>query len=147
MWRAALATLPVLAVTAYLFAESRHSERLLLEAETARQADNTFLQFQEFATTHLGILQDAGNFVLTTPSTVAEGAFVPFVKRLALEKTDFYSVVWKQADGTIHEIAPLQSGPSVPRCFSYRTSHRSRVPGEIYSTPGGNRWLCADARH
>ena len=111
MWRAALATLPVLVVTAYLFIESRHSDHHLLEAETARQADNTFLQLQAFATTHLGILQDAGDFVVTTPALVAEETFVPFVKRLVLEKTDFYSVVWKQMDGTVHEIAPLQSGP------------------------------------
>ena len=46
--RAALATLPVLVATCYLYVESRYSERLLLEAETARTADNAFLPVPGF---------------------------------------------------------------------------------------------------
>ena len=111
MWRAALATLPVLAVTAYLSFESHHSERLLLEAETGRQADNTFLQFQGFATTHLETLQQAGDFVLSTPEDVAETHFVPFVNRLFSDRTDFQSIIWKQADGTVRETVLVPHKP------------------------------------
>ena len=111
-WRAALATLPVLAITGYLAFESRHSEHLLLEAETGRQADSTFLQFQGFAATHLATLREAEDFILSTPEDVAAARFVPFVNRLFFDQTDFGSVVWKQANGAIQEtvLIPQHAG-------------------------------------
>ena len=110
MWRAALATLPVLLVTCYLFVENRHSERLLLEAETARQADNAASQLQEFASTQLETLQNAGNFVASLPEDEAVGRFDGFVARLLSKKTAFCSVTWKRPDGTI-----LAQAKSVPQ--------------------------------
>ena len=118
VWRPALVTLPVLLVTCYLFSEGRHSERLLLEVETARQADNAASQIQEFASTQLETLQDAGNFVASLPEDEAVGRFDGFVARLFSKKTAFFSVTWKQPEGTtlarVKNAPPGESEVNVP---------------------------------
>ncbi len=102
-WRALLATLPVLVITGYLFHESLNSERLLLEAETARQADNAFLQFQGFVTARTETLKNVGDFALTAPADAADRRFAPFARRLFAENPDFHSLVWKGPDGGVRQ--------------------------------------------
>lgn len=97
-WRALLAMLPVLTITGYLFFESRKSERLLLEAETAHQADNAFLQFQSFVAAHVSVLKDVGSFVLAAPDHTAGSPFNSFVTRLFSGGTEFDNIVWKTPD-------------------------------------------------
>ena len=116
--RAALATLPVLAVTAWLFFESRHSERLLLEAETSRQADNAFLQFQNFVGTHVDLLKDVGSYVLTVPEETAERSFTPFVNRLLSGSTDFVEILWRDAAGTTRRASAGQSFAPAPPAWA-----------------------------
>ena len=101
--RAALATLPVLAVTCYLYSESKKSERLLLGAETARTADHAFLQFQDFVSTRISALTDVGNFVLASPGNPGSRNFAPFVRRLLAEMRDVESVSWLDAQGNVIE--------------------------------------------
>ena len=111
--RAALATLPVLAVTCYLYSESKNSERLLLEAETARTADNAVLQFQDFVVTRIDALNDSGNFVLASPGSSGSANFAPFVKRLLAEMHDIESVSWLDPQGSVLQTvnSPYLKGP------------------------------------
>ena len=106
--RAAMATLPVLVVTCYLYSESKNSERLLLEAETARTADNVLLRFQDFVSTRVDALNDAGNFVLASPGNSGSQNFAPYVKRLLAEMQDVESVSWLDAT---RQRLPGRSGP------------------------------------
>ena len=99
--RAALATLPVLAVTALLFFESRRSERLLLETEISRQADNAFLQFQGFVAAHVNTLSHVRSYVQAFPEEDARDNFAPFVRRLLAGQTEFCSIVWKNPEGRV----------------------------------------------
>ena len=99
--RVALATLPVLLVTVYLYLESRKSERSLLEAETSRNADNAYHQFQDFVGTRIGALNDVGNFVLATAGTAGRQNFASFVKRLLAEMRDIESVSWIDPEGHV----------------------------------------------
>ena len=114
--RASLATLPVLAVTCYLYLESRNSERLLIEAETARTADNVFLQFQDFAAIRVSALNDVGNFVLASPGTTGSENFAPFVRRLLAEMRDIESVSWLDPQGNVIQTvaSPYPKGPVTP---------------------------------
>ncbi len=98
--RTALATAPVLAVTAYLYLESRNSERLLLEAETARQADSELLQFQAFVSARIDVLNDASNF-LATATGGSQDDFDRYTRRL-LAEVPFFDSLWQlDAHGTL----------------------------------------------
>lgn len=114
--RAALATLPVLAATCYLYLESKNSERLLLEAETARTADNAFLQFQDFAAIRVSALNDAGNFILASPGDSGTENFAPFVRRLLAEMRDLESISWLDPRGSVIQtvVSPYLKGPVAP---------------------------------
>ena len=114
--RAALATLPVLVVTCYLYLESKNSERQLLEAETARTADNAFLQFQDFVGTRIDALNDTGNFVLASPGNSGSQNFVPFVKRLLAEIRDIESITWLDAQGSVLQTV---SSPSLKGAITF----------------------------
>ena len=103
--RAFLAALPVLAVTAYLYFEGAKSERLLVEAETARQADNASLQFQAFLQTHLEALKGVGNFgASAAPSLV--GDYSRYVERVITDTPGFDAIAWYGADGTPGPVIP-----------------------------------------
>ena len=126
--RAAAATIPVLVVTAYLFSESRTSERLLLEAETARQEDNVLLQFQGFVTARIDALKNVSNFVLST-SARERGADLPlFVRRLeaavrgfeSIAVTDEKGVVRQQSPATGHGPTPTQSTTAFTKALASR---------------------------
>ena len=114
--RAALATLPVLAVTCYLYLESKNSERLLLQAETARTADNAFLQFQGFMATRVDALNGTGNFVAASPGNSGSENFAPFVKRLLAEMREIESVSWLDPSGNAIQTvsSPYFKGPPTP---------------------------------
>lgn len=103
----------MLAVTGYLYLESKNSERLLLEAETARTADNAFLQFQDFASIRVSALNDAGNFILASPGAAGSENFAPFIKRLLAGMRDIESVSWLDPQGKIVQTvsSPYLKGP------------------------------------
>ena len=105
--------MPVLAVTCYLYLESKNSERLLLEAETARTADHVLLEFQNFVVTRIDACNDAGNFVLASPGTSASANFAPFVKRILAEMRDIESVAWLDPQGGVLQTvnSPYLKGP------------------------------------
>ena len=109
-WRALAATIPVFAVTAYLFVESRSSERLLLEAEIARQEDNVLLQFQNFISTHVDALKNVGNFVQSTTGQDNRGDLTLFVGRTAAELPGFESVTVLDGRGTVLQQFPAGGG-------------------------------------
>ncbi len=100
--RAGLSTLPVLAVTAYLYAESRGFERQLLEAETTREADYVSLQLQAFVADHVNALRSIGSFELADPGGGNRAEFTRFVGRVVADVPDFESIVWIDADGGAH---------------------------------------------
>ncbi len=145
--RAALATLPVLAATGYLYLESKNSERLLLEAETARTADNAFLQFQSFVATRIDSLNDAGNFVVASPGNAGSQNFAPFVKRLLAEMREIESVSWLDPQGHVMQTvtSPFAKGPINPvldpnvlqACAHAAASHAPAATASFeLSTPG-----------
>ena len=106
--RAILATVPILAVTAYLYVESRSFERQLLEAETTREADYVSLQLQSFVAEHVGALRSIGSFELADPGGSNRVEFPRFVSRVVADVPDFESVVWIDARGIPH---PQTSAP------------------------------------
>ncbi len=114
--RAALTSLPVVALTCYLYLESKSSERLLLDAETARTADNAFLQFQDFAAIRTSALNDVGNFVLASPGNSGSENFAPFVRRLLAEMRDIESISWLDPKGDVIQTvqSPYLKGPAAP---------------------------------
>lgn len=127
--RAALATLPVFAVTGYLYFESKNSERLLLEAETARTADNAFLQFQDFVATRVSALNDVGNFVLASPGNSGSENFAPFVKRLLSDMRDIESVAWLDPQGSVIQTvdSPYLKAPLSPAANPSLVDARTRA--------------------
>ena len=100
--RAALSTLPVLAVTAYLYAESHRFERQLLEAETTREADYVSLQLQTFVADRVNALRSIGSFELADPGGANRPEFTRFVGRVVADVPDFESIVWIDAGGGTH---------------------------------------------
>jgi PAS domain S-box-containing protein len=103
--RALLAAAPVLAITLYLYMESRNSERLLVQAETARQADNAALQFHGFIDTHVEALKSVGNFALGSPTVVNEG-YMRFVERLIADTPGFEAIGWIDAGSRLAHVQP-----------------------------------------
>ncbi len=110
--RALLTTLPVLAITLYLYVESRGAERRLLEAETARQSDNTSLQIREFISTRIGALRNVANFVLTRPATEDQGEFTRYVTRLNSEGPGFKGIAWIDLSGQVEVMVPSNLQPT-----------------------------------
>ena len=91
--RAALATLPVLAVTVYLYLESRSFERQLLEAETTREADYALLQLQSFVAARIDALRSVGSFVARRLRAATTATSFPrFVNRLLADVPDLETV-------------------------------------------------------
>ncbi len=114
VWRAVVATVPVLVVTSYLFVGSRNSERLLLEAETARQEDSVILQFQNFVSTRINALKQVGNFVLsTTTKDKGSGDLTLFLVRTAAETPGFESVALMDGRGVVQQQFPATGRPSL----------------------------------
>lgn len=103
--RALLAALPVLAITGYLYFGSANSERLLIEAETARQADNSALQFHAFVETHLDALKGIGNFAASSVASNS-GEYTRFVERAMADTPGFEVIRWYSSTG--------DPGPSLP---------------------------------
>ncbi len=143
-WRAAAATIPVLAVTAYLFVESRSSERLLLEAETARQEDSVLLQFQNFVSVHVDALWNVGNFVQSTSTTrdAHSGDLTLFVGRTATEVPGFESIAVVDAHGAVLQEFPAAGARSLdgladlPAFAKAAASHAPAATGS-FELPGG----------
>ncbi len=104
--RAFLATVPVLAVTVYLYLESRGTERLLLEAETARQTDNASLQIQAFVGTRVEALRNVANFTLSRPPDGDHGEFARYVARLLADNPGFTGIVWFDTARRVEQLAP-----------------------------------------
>ena len=141
-WRAATATVPVLLVTASLFVASRNSERLLLEAETARQEDSVLLQFQNFVSTRLDALKQVGNFVLSTTSKDGRnGDLTLFVGRTSAEVPGFESVALTDAHGAVQQQFPGVGGRSLtglgdlPAFVKAMASHAPTATGS-FELPG-----------
>ena len=99
--RAAVATAPILAVTIYLYLESRNSERLLLEAETARQADSALMQFQGFVAVRIDALKDAGNFLVTDTGGATDEDFTRYIRHLLADVPYFDSLERLDPQGNV----------------------------------------------
>ena len=113
--RAALATLPILAITIYLYVESRSFERQLLEAETTREADYVALQLQSFMAARIGALRSVGSFELADPGGSNRAEFPRFINRLAADLPDFAAITWIDAQGHAHpEIAATHGDGALP---------------------------------
>ena len=133
----------MLLVTAYLFVGSRNSERLLLEAETARQEDSALLQFQNFVSTRLDALKQIGNFVLSTTSKDGRGGDLAlFVARTAAEVPGFESVALTDGRGAVQQQFPGTGGRSLaglgdlPAFVKATASHAPAATGS-FELPGG----------
>ena len=113
--RAAVAATPILAVTLYLYLESRNSERLLLEAETARQADSALMQFQGFLAARVDTLKDAGNFLVADASPSADEDFTRYLRRLLADVPYFDSLARLDGQGRVLRDYPAgRAGPAAP---------------------------------
>ena len=139
--RAAAAAVSVLAVTGYLFAASRTSERLLLEAETARQEDNVLLQFQSFVTTRIEALRNVGNFVLSTTARETRADLPLYVRRLEAGVSGFEAIAVAEGHGEIHQqYPPSGRGPASvensPVFAKAMASHEPAATGG-FDLPGG----------
>ena len=121
--RALLSALPVLAITVYLYYESRAAERLLLEAETVRQSDNASQEIQELVTARLEGLDNATAYAParppeSLPSLVAASG--NFLSRLINEDSGFVAVGYLDPAGKVDAVLP----------DSYRG--RGFDPGNVY---------------
>ena len=101
-----LTTVPVLAITAYLYFESRGTERLLLEAETARQADNAFLQIHDFVDARIEALKNVTNFTLSRPAGADPDEFTRYVTRVVTEAPGFAGLALFDASGRMQTLVP-----------------------------------------
>ena len=143
--RAAVAAAPLLAITIYLYLESRNSERLLLDAETARQADSALLQFQGFAATRIDALKDAGNFLVATSGGGTDEDFTRYGRRLLADVPYFDSFQWLDPQGGVIRDLPASPGghpppPSPPDAAAVLgKAVASRMPGATgsFTLPGG----------
>ena len=143
--RASLAAAPLLAVTIYLYLESRNSERLLLDAETARQADSALLQFQGFAATRIDALKDVGNFLVATSGGGNDEDFTRYGRRLLADVPYFDSFQWLDPQGRVIRDLPaipggLPAPPSSPESAAVLAKAlASHVPAATGSfvLPGG----------
>ena len=141
--RAAASAIPVLAVTGYLFSGSRTSERLLLEAETARQEDNALLQFQGFVTTRIEALRGVGNFVLSTTARENRADLPLYVRRLEAGVPGFEAIAVADNHGEIHQQYPASAhGPAgvqdSPVFTKAMESHEPAATGG-FDLPGGQQ--------
>ena len=110
--RAAVATAPILAVTLYLYLESRNSERLLLEAETARQADSALMQFQGFMAVRVDALKDAGNFLVADTGSATDEDFTRYILHLLGDVPYFESLTRFDAQGrVVRDYPAARKGP------------------------------------
>ena len=141
--RAAAATVPVLAVTAYLFSESRTSERLLLEAETARQEDNVLLQFQGFATARIDALKNVSNFVLSTPTREGRADLPLFVRRLEAAVSGFEVIAVTDEKGVVRQQFPATARvpANIQGSAAFTKALASREPAATggFELPGGQQ--------
>ena len=141
--RAAAATIPVLAVTGYLFVESRSSERLLLEAETARQEDNVLLQFQNFVSARIDALKNVGNFLVSTSARDNRGDLALFVGRTEEELSGFESIAVTDPHGVIQQQFPAAAKdfPAIAGSPTFAKAVASRVPAATgsFELPGGGQ--------
>ncbi len=103
--RALLAALPVLGITLYLYLESANSERLLVEAETSRQADNSALQFHAFVETHLDALKSIGNFAASAAAPLPD-EYALFVERAIADTPGFEVIQWYGPTGAPGPVLP-----------------------------------------
>ncbi len=90
--RVGLTTALILGVSVYLAAESRQSERQLLEAETSWAADDALAQFQGFVSARIQALQSIANFVSSTPPNAVPAAFFPFSSRMIAYVPNFEGI-------------------------------------------------------
>ena len=139
--RALAATIPVLAITAYLFVESRSSERLLLEAEIARQEDNVLLQFQNFVATRIDALKNVGNFVLSTAAKDRGGDLTLFVGRTASEVPGFESIALVDGHGVVQQQFPAAARgfaglSDLPAFAKAMSSHAPAATGSFELSSG-----------
>ena len=111
--RAVVATAPILAVTIYLSLESRNSERLLLEAETARQADSALMQFQGFVAARVDALKDAGNFLVANTGGATDEDFTRYIHRLLADVPYFDSLERLDPQGRVLRDYPAARPGSV----------------------------------
>lgn len=135
--------MPVLVVTAYLFVESRASERLLLEAETARQEDNVLLQFQSFVSTRIDALRNVSNFLLSTPARENRADLPLFVRRLEGAASGFEAIAITDEKGVIRQqFPPTAHGPAGAQgSTAFTKALASREPAATggFELPGGQQ--------
>jgi PAS domain S-box-containing protein len=105
--RVGLTTALILGVTLYLAEESRKSEFQLLEAETARAADNASAQFQGLVGARIDALEDVADFVASSPPGAVPPGLAAFTSRLLAHVPDFQGVSRLDDDG-----APLLRVPA-----------------------------------
>ena len=110
--RAAAATLPLLAITLYLYVESRSFERQLLEAETTREADYVSLQLQTFIAERVGALRGIGNFELAAPAGSDHVGLSGFVNRLWRDVPNFEEIDWIESNGAARSLIPRSDAHS-----------------------------------
>ncbi len=141
--RAAASAIPVLAVTGYLFSQSRTSERRLLEAEMARQEDNVLLQFQGFVTTRIEALRNVGNFVLSTPVRENRADLSLYVRRLEAGMAGFETIAVADDHGEIRQQFPAAAhGPASVRdspVFAKAMASREPAATGSFDLPGGQQ--------
>ena len=145
--RAAVATLPILAITGYLYLESRNSERLLLEAETARQADSTLMQFQGFMAARVDALKAAGNFLVADTGRATDEDFTRYILRVLGDVPYFESLTRFDLQGrVVRDYPAAQKGsgpfpPSPPWAAVLAKSMASHEPAATggYDLPNGEK--------
>ena len=147
--RAVFTSLPVVVLTCYLYFESKNSERMLLEAETARTADNAFLQFQDFAAIRTSALNDVGNFVLAYPGSASGESFAPYVKRLLAQMRDIESISWLDSQGGVVQTvqSPSLKGPVAPVPGLVAAESRARAVASHKPSATGSFDLLSPGQH
>lgn len=96
--RAALAALPVLAITICLYLQGARSDGLLIEAETARQGENSAAELHAFVEAHLDALRGIGNFAVSAAASMPE-EYARFVERAMADTPGFEVIAWHGPDG------------------------------------------------
>jgi PAS domain S-box-containing protein len=109
--RVGLTTALILGITIYLTAESRNSERQLLEAETARAADNASAQLQSFVSARIDDIQGVADFVLNSPPDSIHAAFPAVTKRLFERVPDFAGLARIDNRGVQIQMTPAPGMP------------------------------------
>jgi PAS domain S-box-containing protein len=135
--RVGFTTALILGATIYLSAESRKSERQLLEAETARAADSAAAQLQDFMAARISGLEDLADFVASTPPDAVPAAFAPFASRLMTGAPNFQGV-WRIDGSGVVTLAVAAPGMPPSRSPTASTIgpaiHKAAVSGEPAGT-------------